>query len=233
MLCSRFHFPVGVPQPQLVLLEPHLHVQVLGALCQTLATSAMLIRSNANLDSGQRELNCWYCCYAECDESGQAEATGCTLLLRRIAAREEVLPLRLAPKLHVHRPSAETVDAVRDSLHEWQRQSCGTGVASSAQGFPAVRTLRRNHQDQLQALLEASIKAQAKAQAKEEAPLEADAGVVKPQLAVDQPRASAKHAPLKLAVTPRRPPSPPPALKRPGKIVITPAHKEKENGLSS
>jgi hypothetical protein len=192
---------------------------------------ALLVRSNANLDSGRRELNCWYCCYAEFDESEQAQATSCTLLLRRIVAREEVLPLRLAPKLDAHRPSAEMVDSVRDSLHEWQRQSCGTGVASSSQGVPAVRTLRRNHQDQLQALLQASVKAKAKAKA--EAPLEADAGVVKAQLVAEQPRATAKHAPLKLAVTPRRPPSPPPSLKRPGKIVITPAYKEKENGLSS
>jgi len=170
---------------------------------------------------------------AECDESEQSEAASCTLLLRRIAAREEMLPLRLAPTLDAHRPSAETVAAVRNSLHEWQRQSCGPGVeASSSHDFRVVRALRRNHQDQLQALVEASVKAKAKAKAPLE--VEADAGVVKPQPAVaEQPRAPAKHAPLKLAVTPRRPPSPPAALKRPGKIVIAPAHKEKENCLTS
>ena len=40
-------------------------MQVFGALCTTLATSALLLRSNTNLDSGRRELNCWYCCYGE------------------------------------------------------------------------------------------------------------------------------------------------------------------------
>jgi hypothetical protein len=87
------------------LTPPHLSPQVFGALCQSLSQAGLLLRSHANLETGRRELNCWYCCYAESDASTQQDAATATLLLRRIAAREELLPLQLAPTAAAHRPS--------------------------------------------------------------------------------------------------------------------------------